>query len=124
VSFQITVLKVLAAHPDGRASLADLKRYMAVLASSGPDWSQRMKRLAARAPGLDIFSDRLVIREQIGWRNTDAGRELLSSIEAPAEQLAPAEPLSPPAGPSVNMVLSSNVIPLSDHRRRRSAAAA
>jgi hypothetical protein len=57
VSFQITVLKVLAAHPDGRASLADLKRYMAVLASSGPDWSQRMKRLAARAPGPDIFSD-------------------------------------------------------------------
>jgi hypothetical protein len=26
MSFQITILKVLAGHPEGRASLADLKR--------------------------------------------------------------------------------------------------
>ena len=54
VSFQITILKVLAGHPQGHASLADLKQYVAVLTCSGADWSQRMKRLAARAPELDI----------------------------------------------------------------------
>jgi hypothetical protein len=35
MSFQITILKVLAGHPEGRASLADLKLTMAILISSG-----------------------------------------------------------------------------------------
>src|SRR6266545_1430909 len=48
VSFQLTILKVLAGHPDGRASLADLRRAVAILMSSGPDWTERMKRLALR----------------------------------------------------------------------------
>jgi hypothetical protein len=52
----ITVLKVLAGHPGGRASIGDLKRAVAILMCSGPDWNERTKRLAARAPGLDIFS--------------------------------------------------------------------
>src|SRR6476469_2836517 len=54
MSFQITILKVLAGHPEGRASLADLKRAMAILITSGSDWTDRMKRLAARAPDLDV----------------------------------------------------------------------
>jgi hypothetical protein len=124
VSFQITVLKVLAGHPAGRASLADLKQYVAVLTCSGADWSQRMKRLAARAPGLDIFSSGYVLREDIGWQITDVGRAFLTSIEAPAieptliepevVQLAAAAPL-----------LTAKVIPIADHqakRRRRAAA--
>jgi hypothetical protein len=37
MSFQITILKVLAGHPGGRASLADLKRAMAILITSGSD---------------------------------------------------------------------------------------
>jgi len=56
MSFEITILKVLAGHPEGRASLADLKHAMAILISSGSDWTDRTKRLAARAPDLDIFS--------------------------------------------------------------------
>ena len=56
MSFQITILKELAGHPEGRASLADLKHAMAILISSGSDWTDRTKRLAARAPDLDIFS--------------------------------------------------------------------
>jgi hypothetical protein len=74
VSFQITVLKVLAGHPEGRASLADLKHYVAVLTCSEADWSQRMKRLAARAPELDIFSSGCVLREPSGWQITQRGR--------------------------------------------------
>ena len=83
LSFQITVLKVLAGHPDGRASVADLTRYVGVLMSSGSDWSDRMRRLAVRAPKLDIFSDKLVVRDKNGWQITDRGRELLASLEAP-----------------------------------------
>jgi hypothetical protein len=121
VSFQITILKVLAGHSEGRASLVDLKRYVAVLTTSGADWSQRMKRLADRAPGLDIFSSGYVLRHPDGWQITDAGLGFLKSIEAPtAPALEPPLPVVsvPPAPPS-------NVIQLAGHkaqRRRRRAA--
>jgi hypothetical protein len=55
VNFQVTVLKILVAYPDGFALMADLKRDMAILATSGRDWADRTKRLAARVPDLDIF---------------------------------------------------------------------
>src|SRR6266850_5349879 len=83
MSFQITILKVLAGHPEGRASLADLRRAVAILISSGTDWTDRTKRLAARAPGLDIFAQALVLRHDTGWQITDAGRALLASVETP-----------------------------------------
>ena len=83
MSFQIAALKVLAGHPEGHASLADLKHYLAVLTCSGADWSQRMKQLAARAPKLDIFSSGYVLREPNGWLITAKGRDFLISIEKP-----------------------------------------
>jgi hypothetical protein len=83
MSFQITVLKVLAGHPEGRASLADLTRYVSLLISSGTDWTNRTKRLAARAPKLDIFGDSLVLRDARGWQITESGRQFLASLEAP-----------------------------------------
>jgi hypothetical protein len=66
VSFQITILKVLAGHPDGRASVGELTRYVSVLMSSGSDWTDRMRRLAARAPKLEIFADAFVLRDDRG----------------------------------------------------------
>jgi len=39
VNFQVTVLKVLVSYPDGFASLSDLKRDVAILATSGREWS-------------------------------------------------------------------------------------
>ena len=36
-------------HPEGRLSVADLTRCVSILISSGSDWSNRTKRLAARA---------------------------------------------------------------------------
>ena len=126
MSFQITILKVLAGHPEGRVSLADLKQYVAVLTCSGADWSQRMKRLAARAPGLDIFSSGYVLREPSGWQITDEGREFLIWIEA-----SPADAAVTPIALSERAVLTPsdlppNVIQLAGHkvqRRRRRAAA-
>lgn len=83
MSFQITVLKVLAGQPEGRASVSDLTRYVSILISSGSDWTNRTKRLAARAPKLDIFSDAFVLRDDWGWQITDIGRQFLTSLEAP-----------------------------------------
>lgn len=81
MSFQITVLKVLAGHPDGGLSVNDLKQAVAILITSGPDWTNRTKRLLARAPGLDIFSQSLVTRDVHGWQITEAGRAALAIIE-------------------------------------------
>ena len=82
MNFQITVLKVLAGHPGGRASLDQLRRAVAILISSGPDWTNRTKRLLARAPGLDIFTQAFVLRDEAGWQITHAGKAFLAALEA------------------------------------------
>jgi hypothetical protein len=124
VSFQITVLKVLAGHPQGHASLADLKHYVAVLSCSGADWSQRMKRLAARAPELDIFSNGYVLREASGWQITAKGREFLISIEEPlVEPTLTPVPLPTPDAPDPTN-LPPNVVRLVDHKGQRAHRAA
>jgi hypothetical protein len=102
VSFQITILKVLAGHPDGRASVTELTRYVSILMSSGSDWTDRMRRLAARAPKLEIFADSFVLRDDRGWCITDSGRQLLASLEAPIP--AHAEEQEQPSGPRVTVV--------------------
>ena len=79
MNFQVTVLKVLVSYPDGFAVMADLKRDMAILATSGRDWAERTKRLAARVPDLDIFSQGLIERMNGGWRITDKGRSVLAN---------------------------------------------
>ena len=62
--------------------MEDIKRDMAILATSGPDWAERTKRLAARVPDLDIFSQGLIERMNGGWRVTDKGRAVLEIMEA------------------------------------------
>lgn len=81
VNFQVTVLKILVSYPDGFAAMEDLKRDMAILATSGQDWTERTKRLGARAPDLDIFSQGLVERISGGRRITNAGRAVLDFME-------------------------------------------
>jgi hypothetical protein len=83
VSFQVTILKFLAGQPEGCLSLADLRNNVTILISSGPDWTDRTKRIAARTPGLDIFSQGMVLRSPAGWRITDAGRAFLAECEVP-----------------------------------------
>src|SRR6202035_3129466 len=116
MSFQITVLKVLAGHPQGRASLGDLTRYVSILISSGTDWTNRTKRMAARAPKLDIFGDSFVLRDDNGWHITEGGRQFLAWLEAPfpiAAEPAQApeadmtkQPRSP-AQPSLRLVVNN-----------------
>ncbi|MGY4437455.1 MULTISPECIES: hypothetical protein [unclassified Bradyrhizobium] len=81
MNFQVTVLKILVSYPDGFASMPDLKRDMAILATSGPDWAARTKRMGARVPELDLFSQRLVERLNGGWRITEKGRAVLELME-------------------------------------------
>lgn len=83
VSLQIAILKVLSSHPDGRASVAAIKSDLAVLTASGKDWNERVKRLADRAPNLDIFGQGFVERDSSGWSIAEAGRDFLRSIERP-----------------------------------------
>ena len=83
VSFQITILKVLAGQAEGRAALPELTRQVSILISSGPDWTERTKRLAALAPGLNIFQSRFVFVDRANWQITDAGRAFLISLETP-----------------------------------------
>lgn len=89
MSFQITVLKVLAGHPEGRACVADLTRDISILISCGSEWTDRTKRLAARVPQLDIFGSGYVLRDDSGWRITDIGRQFLDSLEAPSPAAHP-----------------------------------
>jgi len=104
VSFQVTVLKVLAGYPDGRLSVDDLKRAVAILFCSGPEWTDRTKRMQSRAPGLDVFSQSLVIRDAQGWQITEAGRALLSAIEKPAEPAVADEPFYSTSAPLPSLV--------------------
>ncbi|MGY3613824.1 hypothetical protein [Bradyrhizobium sp. USDA 10063] len=62
--------------------MEDIKRDMAILATSGRDWAERTRRLAARVPDLDIFSQGLIARMNGGWRVTDKGRAVLEIMEA------------------------------------------
>jgi hypothetical protein len=82
MSLQISILKVLAGQPDGRATVADLNRCITLL--SVPEWTARMRRLSARAPDLDIFSSRYVFRDEAGWQLTQAGYAFLDAVEMPA----------------------------------------
>ncbi|EGP10289.1 hypothetical protein CSIRO_0065 [Bradyrhizobiaceae bacterium SG-6C] len=55
MSLQMAILKVLSCHPDGTTTIAALSADLAILNTSGNDWTDRMRRLAASVPGLDLF---------------------------------------------------------------------
>jgi hypothetical protein len=81
VSLQIAILKVLVSYPEGRATVAALSADLSVLNSSGPDWTNRLRRLAARTSGLDIFGQKLVVRDKEGWQITPEGRAFLELLD-------------------------------------------
>ena len=87
MSLQIAILKVLVSHPEGRATVAVLNSDLCILNTSGSDWTDRLKRLAARAPGLDIFGQRLVLRDSSGWQVTPEGRAFLDLLETGLSRL-------------------------------------
>lgn len=99
MSFQVSILKILAGQPDGRASMDVVKQYLAVLYTSGPEWVARTKCLAERAPELNIFSQKLVAREPGEWWITDEGKAFLTALERPTAveaELTPEEMIEHP----------------------------
>jgi len=124
LSLQVAILKVLASYPDGRATIAAMNSDLAILSGAGVAWSQRLKRLAERAPSLDIFSEGFVVRDDAGWQLTTAGRAALHRIEHPLplkpklEVVARAVPAAAPRAKPTLQVIGRN-----DRRRRRHASA-
>lgn len=82
MSIQVAILKVLASHGGGRATTESLKKDIAILATSGPEWNARMRRLAGRVHAVDIVASGYVTCDHQGWQITDEGREFLYSLEA------------------------------------------
>jgi hypothetical protein len=99
VSIQVAILKVLASHGNGRATLASLKRDIVILTASGSDWSARLKRLAGRVPSIDIFGSGYVLRDREGWEITAEGRDFLRALEAVTQDNLMVE-IEPPALPA------------------------
>ncbi|MFK4654202.1 hypothetical protein ABIF97_004136 [Bradyrhizobium japonicum] len=126
MNFQVTVLKVLVSYPDGFAMMADLKRDMAILVTSGRDWADRTKRLAAHVPDLDIFSQKLVERLSGGWRITWKGRAVLEFMEGRLRHPEPVAEEAPckSTAPSVVVIRLSeqNASRRNERRQRRRAA--
>jgi hypothetical protein len=126
VSIQVAILKVLSGHPQGRATVDAMNADLRILGGCS-DWNARMKRLAARAPDLDIFGQRLVVRDSSGWQLTGAGRAALASLEtigpyqvtvanAPEPQVTPVAALVP-----AETTQPVNVVDLNGVRRQRRA---
>ena len=83
-----------------------------------------MKRLAARAPELDIFSSGYVLREPSGWQITAKGREFLISIEQPLAEPALTSDVLPAPVVSDPTDLPANVVRLVDHKGQSARRAA
>ena len=98
MSLQIAILKVLVSHPEGRATIAALNSDLSILNTSGSDWTDRLKRLAARARDLDIFGQGLILRDSSGWQITPEGRAFLDWLESgtTSANVPVAEPSPPP----------------------------
>ena len=133
----IAILKVLAGHPEGCAMLDVLKRDLAILSTSGRDWSDRIARLAAHAGNVRAFGDNLIERGAQGWRITEAGRMLLAALESaaatgmpmretPVPEAVPAPPQRRPlliAAPPTQRHAPSDRRPSQETRRRRQTIA-
>ena len=98
MSIQVAILKILASHGNGRATLASLKRDIIVLTASGGDWGARLKRLAARVQAIDIFGSGYVLRDAEGWEITVEGRDFLYALEAITQDNRAAV-IEPPVSP-------------------------
>jgi hypothetical protein len=127
VSIQVAILKVLASHGNGRATLASLKRDLVILTASGGDWGARLKRLAGRVQAIDIFGSAYVLRGHDGWEITAEGREFLRALEAVTQdnQTAEVEQTASPASEAADRPPGELIVVghRFKSRRRRSAAA-
>ena len=122
VSIQVAILKVLASHGSGQSTLVSLKRDIAILSASGPEWAARLKRLAGRVPAIDIFSSGYVLRDQHGWQITPAGRDFLRILEAVTQDNRLVEPERPASPEITHSERQQDALTAVDHRFRNGMA--
>ena len=98
MSIQVAILKVLTSYDSGKATTASLKRDIAILATSGPEWNARMRRLAGRVATIDIVASGYVLWRDDGWQITAEGRDFLRELETVTQDNRLAEAGSPQTG--------------------------
>jgi hypothetical protein len=74
-------MKVLASYPLRLATLTQIKRDLEILVTTGAEWSQLTKKMAAGCPVLDVFGLGFVERYSFGWRLTEHGLAALEMME-------------------------------------------
>lgn len=120
LSIQVAILKVLASHGSGRATLSSLNRDIAILTASGAEWSARIRRLAARVPAIDVFGDGYVRRGDEGWEITAEGRDFLAMLEAVTQDNSPQEMEPEPDGaPAAEPLIRGDLIVVGHRFRNR-----
>jgi hypothetical protein len=81
----VAILKILAAHADGEASIAALSRDLSILMTS----KERKPHDAPRSLPTALFVDGLIERPGKGrWRISAAGRAYLRTLESPFAEAA------------------------------------
>ena len=107
LSIQVAILKILASHDRRQSDNSFTQEDMAILATSGPEWSARMRRLAGRAQAIDIFASGYVLCDHDGWQITAEGRDFLRALEAVTQD---------------NRLAEAGARDTGDRRRRRAPA--
>ena len=120
MSIQVAILKILASHGSGRAEISSINRDIAILTRSGVEWNARIRRLAARAPGIDVFGDGYVRRGDAGWEITAAGLAFLAGLEAVTQDNLPSpEDIEPEVSPVADEPGSGDLIVVGHRFRNR-----
>ena len=91
MQLKLAILTVLATRPDGRATLDELKSEVEALAAN----EDRPEDLSSGLDDIDIFQSGLVIREDGGFRITDAGRSALKALKGPRKSALDLPPMPP-----------------------------
>src|SRR3954470_493446 len=81
-NFKLTVLNVLAASAEGRATLAELRRDVPIILADKIE-TEQLRRFRALGD-IDIFQSGLLLRNDTGFEITEAGFALLQSLESPS----------------------------------------
>src|SRR3954447_3947859 len=99
-NFKLTVLNVLAASAEGRATLAELRRDVPIILADKIE-TEQLKRFRALGD-IDIFQSGLLFRNDTGFEITEAGLALLQSLESPSA--APVVVASNSTSPALKLI--------------------
>ena len=109
MQLKLAILTVLTTRPDGRATLDELKSEIEALAAK----EEQPADLPSGLDDIDIFQSGLVIREDGGFRITDAGRSALKALKGPRQSALDLPPMSP----SHSLKLADDLVGTEERRK-------